>query len=69
MKRSLLFGIVLLSLSGSLLLWYDSSADPCGGRCTGSAYCTACTNCSRCHHCKYGGSCGVCAAPEPKALR
>lgn len=33
----------------------------CGGRCVGSAYCTACKNCSRCAHCNSGGSCGVCA--------
>lgn len=33
-----------------------------GGRCTGSAYCTACTNCSRCAHCGSGGSCGVCSS-------
>lgn len=31
-----------------------------GGRCTGSAYCTACSNCSRCGHCSGGGTCGVC---------
>lgn len=31
-----------------------------GGRCTGSAYCTACSNCSRCGHCSSGGTCGVC---------
>lgn len=32
-----------------------------GGRCTGSAYCTACSNCSRCGHCSSGGTCGVCS--------
>lgn len=32
-----------------------------GGRCTGSAYCSACKNCSRCAHCSNGGSCGVCS--------
>lgn len=32
-----------------------------GGRCTGSAYCTACSNCSRCGHCGSGGTCGVCS--------
>ncbi|OCA80329.1 hypothetical protein BBH99_04370 [Chryseobacterium contaminans] len=31
-----------------------------GGRCTGSAYCTACSNCSGCGHCSSGGTCGVC---------
>ncbi|MGN7865739.1 SH3 domain-containing protein [Chryseobacterium sp. 22458] len=31
-----------------------------GGRCTGSAYCTACSNCSGCGHCNSGGTCGVC---------
>lgn len=33
-----------------------------GGRCTGSAYCSACKNCSRCAHCSSGGSCGVCSS-------
>lgn len=33
-----------------------------GGRCTGSAYCTACTTCSGCKYCNSGGSCGVCAS-------
>jgi|GEM_PF-595940 len=33
-----------------------------GGRCTGSAYCSACSNCSGCKHCNSGGSCGVCAS-------
>lgn len=33
-----------------------------GGRCTGSAYCSACTNCSGCKHCKSGGSCGACTS-------
>lgn len=33
-----------------------------GGRCTGSAYCSACKNCSRCAHCSNGGSCGVCSS-------
>ncbi|MGH1518429.1 SH3 domain-containing protein [Chryseobacterium sp. JK1] len=32
-----------------------------GGRCTGSAYCTACSNCSGCGHCSSGGTCGVCS--------
>lgn len=32
-----------------------------GGRCTGSAYCTACTTCNYCAHCNSGGSCGVCS--------
>ncbi|WP_213277468.1 SH3 domain-containing protein [Chryseobacterium indologenes] len=31
-----------------------------GGRCTGSAYCSACSNCSGCAHCSSGGTCGVC---------
>ncbi|MDA3614141.1 SH3 domain-containing protein [Polluticaenibacter yanchengensis] len=31
-----------------------------GGRCTGSAYCSACTNCTGCKHCKSGGTCGAC---------
>ncbi|TPD70007.1 SH3 domain-containing protein [Flavobacterium microcysteis] len=31
-----------------------------GGRCTGSASCTACTTCSGCKYCNSGGSCGVC---------
>lgn len=31
-----------------------------GGRCTGSASCSACSNCTGCAHCSSGGSCGVC---------
>lgn len=38
-----------------------SSCHANGGRCTGSAYCSACSNCSRCAHCNAGGTCGVCS--------
>lgn len=35
--------------------------------CSGSEYCSACKNCSGCKHCaKEGGTCGVCAPPQPK---
>lgn len=66
MKKSLLFAIIALTCIGSFFAIYESKADTCGGRCTGSAYCTACKNCSGCKHCNSGGSCGVCAAPEPE---
>jgi len=36
-----------------------------GGRCTGSASCTACTTCSGCKYCNSGGSCGVCGLSTP----
>jgi uncharacterized protein YgiM (DUF1202 family) len=64
--------IFILSGIASLIVLYiflfqsctESQAKGCcGGRCTGSSYCTACTNCTRCAHCNSGGSCGVCAAP------
>ncbi len=67
---SLLFIIPLFVFSQS-----DTAqvASCCGGKCTGSAYCTACSNCSGCKHCTSGGSCGVCSggakwkpAPEPR---
>lgn len=48
-----------------LLLISNHTASFAGGRCTGSAYCTACTNCSRCKHCSNGGSCGVCSGGTP----
>lgn len=37
-----------------------------GGRCTGSAYCTACSNCSGCGHCNSGGTCGVCGGSSSR---
>lgn len=55
----LAFFCVCFSMYGQV----DTSAvaSCCGGKCTGSAYCTACSNCSGCKHCNSGGSCGVCA--------
>jgi hypothetical protein len=66
--KSLLLILILLTAIGRENLKNDtiSSKYSClvntmdGGRCTGSAYCTACRNCSRCAHCSNGGSCGVC---------
>ncbi len=41
-----------------------------GGRCTGSAYCSACTNCSGCKYCsKNGGSCGVCSIGNTRSYK
>lgn len=48
------FTAVSFSLSGS-------EGSHHGGRCTGSASCSACSNCSGCAHCSSGGSCGVCS--------
>ncbi|UWX59981.1 SH3 domain-containing protein [Chryseobacterium oranimense] len=39
----------------------DSESLHHGGRCTGSASCSACSNCTGCAHCSSGGSCGVCS--------
>lgn len=69
MKKYLIILIVVLTSIGSFYAYYESKADTCGGRCTGSAYCTACKNCSGCKHCNSGGSCGVCAAPEPAPVK
>ena len=66
MKKYYILLIAVLTAIGSFYAIYESKADTCGGRCTGSAYCTACKNCSGCKHCNSGGSCGVCAAPEPE---
>lgn len=40
---------------------FSNPEDSHGGRCTGSANCSACSNCSRCGHCGSGGTCGVCS--------
>lgn len=69
MKKYYLILIAVLTVIGSFYAYYESKADTCGGRCTGSAYCTACKNCSGCKHCNSGGSCGVCAAPEPPPVK
>lgn len=69
MRKYYLILILALTAIGSFYAYYESKADTCGGRCTGSAYCSACKNCSRCKHCNSGGSCGVCAAPEPEPVR
>ena len=61
MKKILLlfFGIILITLTSFYFSKNEMSGH--GGRCTGSAYCTACSNCSRCGHCGAGGTCGVCS--------
>lgn len=65
MRKSLLTAIIIaLTCIGSFFAFYETKADTCGGRCTGSAYCTACKNCSGCKHCNSGGSCGVFASPD-----
>lgn len=62
---SLLFVLALSTTSFSQKKGSSKLLASCcegGGRCTGSAYCTACTNCSGCKHCAdNGGSCGVCS--------
>ncbi|PKP17232.1 MAG: hypothetical protein CVU07_04570 [Bacteroidetes bacterium HGW-Bacteroidetes-23] len=65
MKKIILIIFILLFFNGmaqtpskKLIASCCSTED--GGRCTGSAYCTACKNCSGCKHCNSGGSCGVC---------
>ncbi|MGU3374657.1 SH3 domain-containing protein [Chryseobacterium sp. M5A1_1a] len=57
---SILFFCFWGVVSNSSLLWITKESDHHGGKCTGSAYCTACSNCSRCGHCSGGGTCGVC---------
>lgn len=69
MKKYLIILIVVLTSIGSFYAYYESKADTCGGRCTGSAYCTACKNCSGCKHCNSGGSCGVCDVREPAPVK
>lgn len=61
MKKFLLlfFGIVLITSTSFYFSKNESKGH--GGRCTGSAYCSACSNCSRCGHCGAGGTCGVCS--------
>lgn len=44
----------------------DSESPHHGGRCTGSASCSACSNCTGCAHCSSGGSCGVCSGGSGK---
>ncbi|RXM62690.1 hypothetical protein [Chryseobacterium sp. CH1] len=57
-----LISFIILTFSLFLLNSYLKANDNVehGGRCTGSAYCSACSNCSRCGHCSGGGTCGVC---------
>jgi hypothetical protein len=62
------FKLSLLAFVATVILYIlisfgASEAKSCceGGRCTGSAYCSACSNCSRCAHCGAGGTCGVCS--------
>lgn len=61
--------IPVIAILISLILFFtknSSQAENCcnGGRCNGSAYCSACKNCSRCAHCKGGGTCGACSSPK-----
>ncbi len=65
MKNIILIGFILLLSNGMAQTSSEKLIASCcsnedGGRCTGSAYCTACKNCSGCKHCNSGGSCGVC---------
>lgn len=66
-----LFFIILLSCTEVNAKHTDDIRDTdetcCGGRCTGSTYCTACRNCSRCGYCNSGGSCGVCAGTKKQS--
>lgn len=71
MARALLFFLLFfacaLQAQDSKLIAASCHAD--GGRCSGTAYCSACSNCSGCKHCNSGGTCGVCtsyAAPVKK---
>jgi uncharacterized protein YgiM (DUF1202 family) len=71
MKNKRILFIALAAIPLVLLLIYSINipeAEACceGGRCTGSAYCSACKNCKYCAHCNAGGSCGVCYSPPPK---
>jgi len=61
MKKILLlfFGVILITFTSFYFSKNESNGH--GGRCTGSANCTACSNCSRCGHCGAGGTCGVCS--------
>lgn len=65
MKNIILIGFILLLWNSMAQTSTEKLIASCcsnedGGRCTGSAYCTACKNCSGCKHCNSGGSCGVC---------
>ncbi len=68
MKLKIIYLLILLLFIGVTEVYSQEStviASCCssedGGRCTGSAYCTACKNCSGCKHCNSVGSCGVCS--------
>lgn len=56
--------VVLIILSYLLLSFTPGPGKECcskkGGRCTGSAVCSACTSCNYCKHCNAGGTCGTC---------
>ena len=71
MKKSLLITILLAIATGLFVnpsvKAFDNPHGK-GGRCTGSAYCTACSNCSRCAHCSSGGTCGVCDRGSSKSI-
>jgi uncharacterized protein YgiM (DUF1202 family) len=66
MKKSILVIIIavlsLILLNSFIIYKTDFSDESCGGRCSGTAYCSACSNCSGCKHCiQNGGTCGVCS--------
>lgn len=62
MKKTILILVALIATLGFFTFYLnESKAKDRGGRCTGSASCSACKNCSRCAHCSNGGTCGVCS--------
>ena len=66
MKKSILAIVIavfsLILLNSFIVYKNDFLDESCGGRCSGTAYCSACSNCSGCKHCSQnGGSCGVCS--------
>ncbi|SDI70789.1 SH3 domain-containing protein [Chryseobacterium jejuense] len=66
MKKTLSIIILLFSLFLLNSCFKANDNIGHGGRCTGSAYCTACLNCSGCGHCNSGGTCGVCGGGSKK---
>jgi hypothetical protein len=72
MKNILFFSLILLFSNGmaqtpSKKLIASCCSNEDGGRCTGSAYCSACKNCSGCKYCNSGGSCGVCDSGKSRS--
>ncbi|MGE8535695.1 MAG: SH3 domain-containing protein [Chryseobacterium sp.] len=66
MKKIILFIVLTYSLLFLNSCFKANDSVGHGGRCTGSAYCSACSNCSRCGHCSGGGTCGVCGGGSSK---